>query len=56
MLTGDTEANAARVAGEVGISEYFAGLLPHEKVERIEELEAELSPGRKLAFVGDGDQ
>jgi Cd2+/Zn2+-exporting ATPase len=54
MLTGDTEANAARVAGEVGISEYFAGLLPHEKVERIEELEAELSPGRKLAFVGDG--
>lgn len=54
MLTGDTEANAARVAAEVGITDYFAGLLPHEKVERIEELEAQLPEGARLAFVGDG--
>ncbi|MDO5456383.1 MAG: heavy metal translocating P-type ATPase [Eubacteriales bacterium] len=58
MLTGDVEAVAGAVAGEVGITEFRAGLLPGDKVSAVEELlaEKEESGGRNaaLAFVGDG--
>ena len=55
MLTGDKEAVASRVAQQVGVDSYSAGLLPAGKVERVEQLLKECSLGGKaLAFVGDG--
>lgn len=54
MLTGDTEGAAKAVAQELGLDEYHAGLLPADKVARVEALLAEKSHGSTLAFVGDG--
>ena len=54
MLTGDSENAAAKVAGELGISEYIARLLPGDKVKHVERLLAEQPANAKLAFVGDG--
>ncbi len=51
MLTGDNEKIAADVAGEVGISEYHANLLPQDKIEY---LNKNLDKDNKLAMVGDG--
>ncbi|RAK09398.1 Cd2+/Zn2+-exporting ATPase [Halanaerobium saccharolyticum] len=51
MLTGDNELTAAEVASKLGLDNYYAGLLPDQKVEKVEEL---LSKSKKLAFVGDG--
>lgn len=51
MLTGDSEKVASWVARELGIRKYFAGVLPHQKMEVIEELKRE---GRVVAMVGDG--
>ena len=51
MLTGDNEHAARVVARDLGIREYYAGLLPENKVEHIEKL---LHPEGKVAFVGDG--
>ena len=50
MLTGDNEQVARRVAGEVGIDEYHARLLPQDKVEIL----THLLEQNKTAFVGDG--
>ncbi len=52
MLTGDAEAVAKQVAGDVGLTDYRAELLPQDKVACVEALLSE-SKG-KLAFVGDG--
>ena len=54
MLTGDNEETAAAVASELGLDEWHAGLLPDGKVAELEKLLATETPGRKLAFVGDG--
>ncbi len=51
MLTGDNEHAARAVAAELNIGEYYAGLLPENKVEHIERL---LDKNGKVAFVGDG--
>lgn len=51
MLSGDGEAVAQRVARELGIERYFAGVLPAGKSEVIELLRAE---GAVVAMVGDG--
>ena len=51
MLTGDTARVAARVAGEVGIDEVVAGVLPEGKVLAIEALKAR---DGKVAMLGDG--
>ncbi|MBN2964015.1 cadmium-translocating P-type ATPase [Sulfurospirillum sp. T05] len=50
MLTGDREEVARVQAQKLGITEVYAGLLPHQKVEKLESL---LGQG-KVAFVGDG--
>lgn len=54
MLTGDNEAIAAKVAGEIGLTDYKASLLPQNKVEEVEKLLAEKAPKDALCFVGDG--
>lgn len=54
MLTGDNGQIAKAVAEELGLDAYHAQLLPGEKVEILERLDAEKKPGSKLAFVGDG--
>jgi len=51
MLTGDSEDVARWVAGELGIDEYFAEVLPEHKNEKIRELQ---SRGLRVAMVGDG--
>jgi P-type E1-E2 ATPase len=51
LLSGDGAANVALVAGEVGIQETGADLLPEDKVRRV----AELAAGhRRVLMVGDG--
>lgn len=50
MLTGDNDKAASAVADKLGIDEYYAKLMPADKVERVEEL----LPKGRLAFVGDG--
>ena len=54
MLTGDSEAAARAVAGELGIDEVRAGLLPGGKVACVEALLAQKRPRTTLVFVGDG--
>lgn len=54
MLTGDREAAAKAAAEELGMDEYRAGLLPADKVERVDALCREAAKKEKLFFVGDG--
>ena len=54
MLTGDDRKVAASVASQLGIDEFYANLLPADKVARVEELIAGRKGSDKLAFVGDG--
>jgi Cd2+/Zn2+-exporting ATPase len=52
MLTGDNETTAASIAGELGLSDYRAELLPADKVTEFENIKA--NNVNKVAFVGDG--
>lgn len=54
MLTGDGEKAARQAAETLGIDEVYSGLLPSDKVEKLEELIREKAQNEKLAFVGDG--
>ena len=54
MLTGDNEAVAASVAGELGVTSYRASLLPQNKVEEVEKLLAAEGRQGAVCFVGDG--
>ena len=51
LVTGDNSATAERIAGELGISEVHAEVLPAQKVEIVRQLQAQ---GQSVAFVGDG--
>ena len=54
MLTGDRDAVARQVAAELGIDEVHSGLLPADKVTRVEGILAGKGRGEMVAFVGDG--
>ena len=54
MLTGDHENVGKAVATKLGIDEWYAGLMPADKVTKVEELLASKAAGSSLAFVGDG--
>lgn len=51
MLTGDDEKAASYMANQVGIEEYFANVLPEDKINKVKELQ---SKGEIVAMVGDG--
>ncbi|WP_050528131.1 heavy metal translocating P-type ATPase [Pseudorhodobacter aquimaris] len=51
MISGDNEATAKVIAGELGITEVVAEVLPDGKVAALDHLRRD---GDKLAFVGDG--
>lgn len=51
MLTGDNRQTAEYVAGELGIDQVFAEVLPDEKAEKIKEVQQQ---GMKVAMTGDG--
>ena len=54
MLTGDSEAAGEAVGRELGLDRVYARLLPHQKVEKLEELLAEKPEKTALIYVGDG--
>ena len=51
MLTGDNEATAQAVASEVGITEFFAEVLPEDKAKKVSALQAQ---GEIVGMTGDG--
>ena len=51
MITGDANGVAEAVASELGITEVFAEVLPHQKADIVRKLQAD---GSKVAMVGDG--
>ncbi|MCW4005446.1 MAG: copper-translocating P-type ATPase [Candidatus Bathyarchaeota archaeon] len=51
MITGDAQKVAQSVAGELGIDEFFAGVLPDQKASKVKSLQEK---GYKVAMVGDG--
>ncbi|MCR5774866.1 MAG: cadmium-translocating P-type ATPase [Lachnospiraceae bacterium] len=54
MLTGDEKKIAEKVAAELHVDEFHAGLLPSDKVDCVDRLIGEQAGKGKLAFVGDG--
>ncbi len=51
IISGDHEAPTKKLAEELGMDRYFAQVLPADKADYVEKLQAE---GRKVCFVGDG--
>jgi Cu2+-exporting ATPase len=51
LLTGDNKAVAESVSKKLGMDSYFAEVLPHQKLEKIKELQKK---GEFVAMTGDG--
>ena len=51
ILTGDNRYSAEHIANKTGVQTFFASLLPHEKVEKIDELKEKHN---SVVMVGDG--
>lgn len=54
MLTGDLKKSAEIVAREIGVDDFYAELLPQDKVSKLEEILMNKYPKTSVAFVGDG--
>lgn len=54
MLTGDREEISKKVSKELKLDNYYAELLPQDKVKKVESLMQEKSIDGKLVFMGDG--
>ena len=54
MLSGDKREVVEQVAEQTKVTEYYAELLPTDKVKHVERLIAEKNTGETIAFVGDG--
>ena len=51
MITGDNERTAKAIAGQIGIDNVIADVLPEQKAEKIKQLQKK---GKIVAMVGDG--
>jgi Cu+-exporting ATPase len=51
MLTGDNQRTAAAIAKQIGISNFFADVLPEQKAQKVRELQTQ---GKIVGMVGDG--
>ncbi len=51
MLTGDNEKTAGAIAGEIGVDETLASLLPQDKNKEIDKIQ---KTGKKVLMIGDG--
>lgn len=51
IISGDQERPTQTLADSIGIDRYFAEVLPQDKAELVQALQAE---GRRVCFVGDG--
>ena len=51
MLSGDQESTVKIIADNLGMKQYHAGLLPHEKLEKLSGLQ---KAGHRIAMIGDG--
>lgn len=54
MLTGDNLDSASKTASELGVTDYFAELLPGDKVSKVEELISCKKGKGTVLFAGDG--
>jgi len=54
MLTGDNDAIAENVAGQIGLTGYKASLLPQNKVNEVDNMLKTKNSNEVLCFVGDG--
>ncbi|HED07675.1 MAG TPA: cadmium-translocating P-type ATPase [Ignavibacteria bacterium] len=54
MLTGDNSFAAKKIADSLNIDEFYAELLPEDKVKYIEKSLSQAGKNEKIAFVGDG--
>ena len=54
MLTGDNESISKEVSTKLGIDEYYASLLPQDKLEHLTRIINNKKPGETIVFVGDG--
>ncbi|MEK7309354.1 MAG: cation-translocating P-type ATPase [Planctomycetota bacterium] len=51
LVTGDNRRVASAIAQQTGLEEFYAGMLPEDKVNKLKELKAQ---GFKVGMVGDG--
>lgn len=54
MLTGDNENVAKAVSEELGLTKYYAGLLPTDKVDILEKIIQNKNKNDTVAYLGDG--